>query len=151
MRLDREKTRDYNRKYSREHRGEINARCRRYYNEHREEILSYKRRYYLEHKEEQGSQNLRYQRQRLLTLKLDALTHYGINGCACVKCGESRLACLSIDHINGGGTQQGLGGATLYFWLIKNNYPEGYQTLCMNCQFVKRIENDESRKKQVCG
>ena len=31
----------------------------------------------------------------------------------------------------------------LYNWLIKNNFPSGFQTLCMNCQFIKREENRE--------
>ncbi len=57
-------------------------------------------------------------------------------------CGEKRLACLSIDHINNGGRQQrkelGTGGEKLYHWLKRNNYPLGYQTLCMNCQWFKR-------------
>jgi len=93
--------------------------------------------------------------QRKVMLKLDILSHYGKMGkCMCVRCGESRLACLSIDHINGGGWKhrQGIadegcyrGGRGLYLWLQRNNYPEGYQTLCMNCQWVKRVENNETR------
>jgi hypothetical protein len=35
------------------------------------------------------------------------------------------------------------GGLEFYRWLIKNNYPEGYQTLCMNDQFIKKAENKE--------
>jgi len=86
-------------------------------------------------------------------LKLEILTHYGNGKCACVKCGESRMACLSIDHINGEGYRhrkelrgKDIGGMNFYRWLRKNNYPAGYQTLCMNCQWVKRIENNELPK-----
>ncbi len=80
--------------------------------------------------------------------KLEVLTHYGNGKCACVKCGESRLACLSIDHINGRGKEdRGKRlGIAFYRHLRRNNYPSGYQTLCMNCQFVKRIENNEYYK-----
>jgi hypothetical protein len=62
--------------------------------------------------------------------------HYG-NKCAC--CGESNILFLSIDHINGGGTKhrQEIGRTPIYRWLIKNNFPEGYQTLCMNCNCAK--------------
>ncbi len=30
--------------------------------------------------------------------------------------------------------------ACLYQWLKNNGFPEGYQVLCMNCQFIKRAE-----------
>ena len=80
--------------------------------------------------------------------KLAVLIHYGNDRCACVRCGESRPACLSIDHVNGGGTSHRRefklrSSDKFYRWLIVNNYPEGYQTLCMNCQFVKRFERNE--------
>jgi len=62
--------------------------------------------------------------------------------CAC--CGESTYEFLSIDHINGGGNKHrkemgmknGKGG-NIYHWLIKNNFPEGYQVLCHNCNMAK--------------
>lgn len=60
--------------------------------------------------------------------------HYGKN-CAC--CGESRPEFLTIDHIDGGGNAHRKKiqrtGNTFYGWLIKNNFPEGFQTLCFNC------------------
>ena len=79
-------------------------------------------------------------------LKVIVLTHYGNGKLACVKCDESRLPCLSIDHINGGGVRQGkvVGlGHHLYRWLKRNDYPDGYQTLCMNCQALKKHERKE--------
>jgi len=60
--------------------------------------------------------------------------HYG-NKCGC--CGESNLIFLELDHINGGGHQHRIKlrkqGVTMYRWIIKNNFPEGFQTLCSNC------------------
>jgi hypothetical protein len=84
--------------------------------------------------------------------KIKVLTHYGNNKLACVKCGENHLACLSIDHINGGGEidrqgAMGKGGHTFYRRLIKRGYPAGFQTLCMNCQFIKR----EERREYACS
>lgn len=88
-----------------------------------------------------------YVRRHAQKIKLEVLTHYGNGKCACVTCGESRLACLSIDHINGNGNLQlkelRKAGVNFYRWLRKNNYPKGYQTLCMNCQWVKRAFNNE--------
>jgi len=79
------------------------------------------------------------------------LKYYGNGKAACIICGESRLACLSIDHIYGGGSKHRkvLGircSASFYRWLIKQGLPPGYQTLCMNCQFIKRAENHEVRR-----
>jgi hypothetical protein len=59
--------------------------------------------------------------------------HYGWT-CAC--CGEANSGFLTIDHIHGGGNKHRKeigGGNVFYAWLIRQGYPEGYQTLCYNC------------------
>ncbi len=78
------------------------------------------------------------------TIKTKVLTHYGNGILACVKCGFNDIRALSLDHINGGGSKErrSLTFHT-YKYLIDNNYPQGYQTLCMNCQWIKRVENHE--------
>ena len=93
-------------------------------------------------------------RQRNERVRLKVLEYYGNGRLACVICGESRLACLSIDHINSNGSthrQQIGSGTPLYYWLIRNNYPNGYQTLCMNCQFIKRAFNRECPGRPVAS
>lgn len=83
-------------------------------------------------------------------LKLIVLTHYGNGKCACVSCGEQRLPCLSLDHIDGNGAEhkRAMHKYTLHYqWFIANSFPIGYQTLCMNCQWVKRYENHEYTSK----
>lgn len=80
--------------------------------------------------------------------KLKVLTHYGNGKCACVRCGFDDVRALSIDHINGYGkkktkTESIRSGTGLYYFLIRNCYPPGFQTLCMNCQFIKRAINKE--------
>ena len=82
-------------------------------------------------------------------IKREVLLHYSINPekPICSKCGFDDIRALSIDHINGGGNiQREFIHENFYRWLIKNNYPEGYQVLCMNCQFIKRKEQNENRK-----
>jgi hypothetical protein len=74
--------------------------------------------------------------------RLEALRAYSGGGepaCAC--CGESILLFLALDHVNGGGYQQHreLGGGGFYSWLRKNNYPEGFQLLCHNCNFGRQL------------
>ncbi len=94
-----------------------------------------------------------YQLKYRTKVKIDVLTHYGNGKCQCVMCGESRLACLSIDHINGGGNQRrrgdGRGGTGLYILLRRQEFPVGYQTLCMNCQFCKAVLDNAQKKKQA--
>lgn len=79
-------------------------------------------------------------------LKVIVLTHYGKGKLKCTHCGFSDIRALSIDHIAGKGfqhRQKSKTGSSFYRWLIHNGYPEGYQTLCMNCQWIKRVENKE--------
>ena len=79
-------------------------------------------------------------------LKQEVLTHYGDGKCACVRCGFDDVRALSIDHIDGGGNRDRASrfkGRMFYRWLQQENYPEGYQSLCMNCQFIKSCENGE--------
>ena len=78
-----------------------------------------------------------YQEQRQSVFK-----HYGVV-CAC--CGEKEPLFLTIDHINNDGYLHRKGKDTshnnIYYWLIKNNYPVGFQTLCMNCNTGKHKNN----------
>lgn len=64
----------------------------------------------------------------------NVIANYG--GC-CACCGETELEFLSIDHVNGGGTQHrlkhGFRGGTMYRYLIREGYPEGFRVLCHNC------------------
>jgi len=87
-------------------------------------------------------------REQTLERKRVVLTYYGNTICACVKCGFSNIKALSIDHINGrevGELKDKATGDSFYRKIIKNNFPLGYQTLCMNCQFIKREEEHEFR------
>jgi hypothetical protein len=65
------------------------------------------------------------------------MDHYG-RQCAC--CGTTSR--LSIDHVNGGGGRhrRELGVATTYgfcLWLIRQNFPPGFQILCQQCNSSK--------------
>ena len=88
-------------------------------------------------------------------LKKRVLSYYGGGKLACIKCGFSDIRALSIDHINGNGCKHRkkllTSGKTFYRWLEKQDYPKGYQTLCMNCQFIKREENRECCQPGECS
>lgn len=68
--------------------------------------------------------------------------HYG-RSCAC--CGEDVFEFLSIDHMNNDGAKHRaeIGVSRLYPWLIKNNFPNGFQTLCVNCNKGKFLNKGE--------
>lgn len=74
-------------------------------------------------------------------IRVEVIGHYGGK---CVCCGEDRIEFLNIDHINGGGNAHrkkvmgfNAAGWPFYRWLRKNNYPEGFQVLCWNCNMAK--------------
>ena len=87
-----------------------------------------------------------YNKKRYRAYQLEVFTHYSNGTMRCAHCGFNDIRALSIDHINGGGEKarrkSGAGGQ-YYRWLINNNFPEGLQVLCMNCQFIKRHTNNE--------
>lgn len=62
--------------------------------------------------------------------------HYGLE-CRC--CGQNEFLFLTIDHISNDGNihRKTMKSLTIYRWLIKNNLPDGFQTLCMQCNFAK--------------
>ena len=139
-----EAKRAYSREYNRTHKEAIKQSKKDYHLAHRESHNLYSREYNLTHRAEM----LAKQSELRLEYKTIVLTHYGNGKLACVKCGFSDVRALSIDHISGDGYQQRLNnrkfiGDSIYRWLRKHNYPEGYQTLCMNCQWIKRVDNYE--------
>lgn len=123
----------------------IQERRRRYYQTHKAEMIEYAKQYNRLHKVVRTEHYWKYRAQ----LKSEVLTHYGNGKLACVKCGySSNLEALSIDHMNGNGAEHRrgehtMGGRPFYVWLKNNGFPGGYQTLCMNCQFIKKFEKRE--------
>jgi hypothetical protein len=79
---------------------------------------------------------IRKQRLRRIKDKIEVLKHYGGE---CVCCGELEVRFLTIDHIEGGGTKQRkeIGKGNFYQWLKNNNFPDGFQIMCSNCNTAK--------------
>jgi hypothetical protein len=135
--------------YRKAHKSDSSRRSKKYYLTHKTESAEKSRKYYSTNK---LAITLRTQEHNTKQ-KIRLLTHYGNDKCACVICGENRLDGLSIDHINGGGSKQRktlkILGQKLYRWLEINNYPDGYRTLCMTCQWIeylKRRANGEYKQ-----
>lgn len=79
------------------------------------------------------ARNNRRSRARLRKLVID------VYGGACRGCGERDLDVLLMDHVQNDGHlhRRQVKASALYRWLRDNNYPEGFQVLCRNCNIVK--------------
>jgi hypothetical protein len=134
----------------------FDAAHRQYYDDNKPRLIQYAKdfrlahhQYYLE-KDQISNFNRREQRRAYdYALKLEVFDHYSKGTFKCCRCGFADLRALSIDHINGGGTEHRkiIPGHKMYVWLRKNNYPEGFQVLCMNCNWIKRFENNEIQRR----
>lgn len=125
-------TKEYEREYSREY--------------HRKWRLTHIEQVHASQKRCREKSN-KYANQRNQEIRGEVLTHYGKGKLACVHCGFNDTRALSLDHIEGDGKIRRdsgeLTGVALYRRLKNLGYPIGYQTLCMNCQWIKRVENHE--------
>lgn len=121
-------TKEYNRDYKRKQR---NSR-----------LLPGMERKNMSHDELRLARNRRANRNNT-RVRLLCLQNYSANIPFCACCGEKEIKFLSIDHINGGGnkhrktiTKNGKGG-NISHWLVKNDFPDGFQVLCHNCNMAK--------------
>lgn len=100
-----------------------------------------------------------------LNVRKRVLSYYSNGTMVCKCCGEREYKFLSLDHINGGGSQhrKQYGSKYLYSWTIQNKFPGGYQVLCHNCNMAKgfykvcphqaerEILNEETNVQQETG
>lgn len=125
-------------RYRAQHRDENNALLKKWRSDHPEKTAQYYAKRRLEHRNETLENTRKWQEK----LRNDVFSHYGMV-CAC--CGEAHPEFLSIDHINGGGNKHRrelkCSGQGIYIWLRKNGYPDGFRTLCMNCNWASRGKN----------
>lgn len=105
----------------------------------KEKRNAYARQYYANNKEKQKIANRKYSRANWDRV----LIHYG-NKCQC--CGEGERIFLTVDHVNGDGAEHRKISSirSMAQWLVKNNFPLGYQILCYNCNCGK------ARNEGVC-
>ena len=82
-------------------------------------------------------------RKRSAKLKEEVISHYG-GKCSCPGCPVTDIDMLSMDHIHNNGTEHRTKedincGTDTYRLLKKNNYPPGFQILCMNCNLGRFV------------
>jgi len=125
--------------------------------------IAYRKNRYKDDTEFRGHECARGKRSRD-KLKLETFIHYsGTNPPQCANLfGEHKepyttIAALTIDHIDDNGAEERerifhnkhRAGIDFYRWLRKNGYPEGYQVLCFNCQWIKRDKDLKGRIPQL--
>lgn len=88
-----------------------------------------------------------------LRAKLTILDRYGK---VCANCGFDDIRALHLDHIENNGAEerkslgsQKFSGANFYLYLIKQGLPDGYQTLCANCNFIKQWDLNKRSQGEI--
>jgi hypothetical protein len=82
----------------------------------------------------------------------------------CRLCGQCDLDVLTLDHVQNDGSfhrkavfgPHGMAGSVgtgtrTYRWVIDNNYPEGFQVLCLNCNYKKHLEYQRQQRSLAYG
>jgi len=141
---------------------------KKYQEEHPEIIKEQKRKYYLKHSKKYRTRATKRHQTVVKKFKEKVISYYSKNKMECHRCKEKGLDFLNIDHIEGRkkvGHSREIKGAKLYHFLIKHDFPKGYQVLCWNCNNIKKIrvpkklsqtlksiksrEREQNRKKEV--
>lgn len=90
-------------------------------------------------------------RNNRLNDRFEILYWYSNGDMKCELCNESYSEFLCVDHINDDGSEHrkeiGIGGNQLYRYLLNNNFPEGYQVLCNNCNYLKEYLRSQNKYK----
>ena len=75
------------------------------------------------------------------------IAYYSKGTNACASCGVADKRVLQIDHINNDGAshRKEMGQLSPIWWIVKNGYPDGFQILCANCNYLKEVEHRNSQ------
>ena len=99
-------------------------------------------------REYRGKDPEKFKYQRMIRNKKIKDLLFGMYGKSCSCCGFTDIRALTLDHIknNGADERKRLGEQGVYRRAVEMYRPEEYRILCMNCQFIKRIEyNNENQ------
>jgi hypothetical protein len=136
-----EKRKEYSTRYKQKNANKVSSYMSNYRKLHLDSLKVYNAKYHNDHRDALlAKSKLHGQNQRRLVLE-----HYGEGIIECACCGESNIKFLTLDHVNNDGylhrKQLKLTGHKILRWIIKNEFPKGFQVLCMNCNFGKRMNN----------
>ena len=106
--------------------------------------LEYQKEYQKKYRQKNLLKILFREREHYNEIRNACISHYSKKGMVCLKCKCNDIRVLVIDHIDNSGAQlrKTLKASSIYAWLVKNNFPEGFQVLCHNCNWLKeRVKN----------
>jgi hypothetical protein len=113
------------------------------YINNKDEILKHQRESY--HKNKYKLRKIKAYRKSLIyhVYKQQAFFFYSNGEMKCKNCGIDNLDVLTINHIehNGSEHRKTLKTKDIYRWLVLNNFPDGYDVLCHNCNWLHHLEN----------
>lgn len=135
------KTKEARREHYRKNKDEINRKRRKYNSkpEIKERKKQLEKEWRKNNIERLREKNKIYHKNYKIKLRNIVFNHYGWS---CICCGESNPGFLTIDHIDGGGEKHRKEiHRHIHPWLIKNNFPKGFQTLCFNCNCGRHYNN----------
>ena len=146
-----EEFRKHQRDWHRKNPEKSKAAGKRYYHSHKENSKNYytkwvgkNREYYLEQNRKYNKKHSKDKQKWNYEKRLVVITHYSKKSYPeCSICHEKNMNFLQIDHINGVMRDDGRGGSKLVNYLIKNEFPKGYQILCGNCNWLKEFQEKE--------
>ena len=88
----------------------------------------------------------RKDREKRYIIKNEVISHYSGGSNSCDKCGVNDLDMLCLDHVNNdGNVHRKKVGKSIYHWAKKHGYPQIFQVLCWNCNFLKSRKSTISK------
>jgi hypothetical protein len=145
---------NYNKNYREgDKREEILKNKRHDYKKNRKKIRKYQNSKYKNDnlfKERVKQKASEYYNKTIKPIKIDVFTHYSKGEPRCSCCEETgTIEFLTIEHIDGRDKdEKRKSGHNLYRWLKSQNYPEGYEIQCWNCNCSDGFFGVCSHKKQ---
>jgi len=131
---------EYMKKYCEEHKEQLKENYKQWLEKNKDRRHQLNKEYY----ERNKGRKCQEQRERCKRIRYEVLCHYSSNPPECGCCHEKILDFLTIDHMNGYKNSADYGQTRaktltwntkekICLWLKRNNFPEGYQVLCFNC------------------
>jgi len=142
----KKKRRKYEKEYRNKNKDMLSKYQRHFYSKHKKRLLKEKKIWQDNHPEirkayykKNKKRLLKRSSERAKELRLKAIEYYSNGKMECNCCREKHYEFLTIDHLPNAPHKKDnkkKGGREVYYWLKKYNYPEGFQILCMNCNFA---------------
>tara|TARA_Y100000590_G_C15260568_1_gene841073 strand:+ start:81 stop:662 length:582 start_codon:yes stop_codon:yes gene_type:complete len=137
---NREQELERRKDYHETHKERMNKRSREYYETNKKNIKKKNKEYRIKNADVLKPKKRKRAKELQQEQKLQVFKHYSNGKVECACCHENNIGFLSLDHIHGGGGKHRKSiNSNTYKWIINHDFPPGYQILCMNCNWGRRI------------